>query len=85
MPLYDFSCPKCNTTFEDIVRPDELPPCPACGNADTQRRVSAPSPQKTGAFPYKVGPVHPMAKRMPGAGGCGMGGGCGGGGGGGFS
>ena len=63
MPMYDFYCAACQNVFEDIVFNDILPACPACGATETQRRVSAPSQLKTGAFPYKIGPVHPAASR----------------------
>ena len=79
MPMYDFYCPQCQNTFEELSGPHETAPCPKCGNAATERRVSAPSPTLTNPFPYKVGPVHPMAKRMAGGGGgCGAGGASGG-------
>ncbi len=81
MPMYDFSCPKCQNKFEELVRNDEASPaCPACGS-ETVKLPSIPGPAKTGPtpFPYKTGPVHPIASKMSAA--CG-GGGCGGGGGG---
>jgi len=79
MPMYDFSCQDCAAVFEELLTKDgEAVVCPRCGSAGTVRMVSAPSPLKTGAFPFKPGPVHPVASRM--AGGCG-GGGCPGGGG----
>lgn len=84
MPLYDFFCPTCQTTFEEISEPNTCPSCPACGAANTERKMSAPSPRLTNPFPYKIGPKHPLANRMA-AGGtagasCGSAGGCGGGG-----
>ena len=79
MPLYDFYCPQCDKTFEELASPGETPPCPHCGAAQAEQRVSAPSPLKSGAFPFKPGPVHPIANRVPG-GGCSAGGGCGSGG-----
>lgn len=81
MPIYDFHCPKCQHTFEELSSPHEVAPCPQCGNVETERRVSAPSPVLNNPFPYKVGPVHPIAKRMAagGGGGCPHSGGCGGG------
>jgi len=73
MPIYDFSCQACGAVFEELLTKDDgAACCPQCGSADTVRMVSAPSPLKTGAFPFKPGPVHPAAARM--AGGCG--GGC---------
>jgi putative FmdB family regulatory protein len=84
MPMYDFFCQDCTTLFEELLVKDEgAAVCPQCGSAATTRMLSAPSPLKTGAFPFKPGPVHPMAARM--AGGCGGGGGGCPSGGGGFS
>ena len=84
MPMYDFFCQSCTTVFEELLLKNEAAAaCHECGSAETERMISAPSPLKTGAFPFKPGPVHPMAARMArGGGGCGGGGGgCGGGGG----
>jgi putative FmdB family regulatory protein len=72
MPMYDFSCQDCTTVFEELLAKDEdAASCPQCGSARIVRMVSAPSPLKTGAFPFKPGPVHPMAARMAGGSGCG--------------
>lgn len=62
MPMFDFYCPTCQNQFEDLAFKDEKISCPKCGDQNTQKMVSAPSPLKTGAFPYKVGPVHPIMK-----------------------
>ena len=79
MPLYDFVCPACGAQFEELAFGDETPACPQCGHAETQRQMSVPSPLKTGAFPFKPGPVHPLASKMgKGLAGCGQAGGCGG-------
>lgn len=75
MPMYDFVCTACGHKFEDLVFGSDTPACPQCGSA-AERQMSAPSPLKTGAFPYKPGPVRPMGKGMPsacGSGGCGSG------------
>ena len=79
MPMYDFLCPKCGEKFEEFVaaQSSDEPFCPKCGAA-SQRQMSAPSPLKTGAFPYKPGPVRPMGMGGPSP--CGGAGGCGGGG-----
>lgn len=84
MPMYDFLCPRCGEKFEELVQSrQEDAPCPKCG-ASAERQMSIPSPLKTGAFPYKPGPVRPMGMGGPspcgGAGGCGSGGTCGSGG-----
>ncbi len=77
MPLYDFYCEQCAKSFEEICSTEDTPPCPICGSSKVSKKLSAPSPLKTGAFPYKVGPVHPIANRPP-KNNCG-GGACGGG------
>ncbi len=64
MPLFEFLCSDCGHIFEEICRENFHPLCPACSSSNTERKISAPSPQKKGAFPYKPGPVHPLASRM---------------------
>lgn len=76
MPMYDFHCNTCSHEFEEMARGDSCPACPACGSAETERHLSAPN-LKTGAAPFKAGPVRPMAPRPRGGSPCG-GGGCGG-------
>lgn len=73
MPMYDFICTACGTKFEELVSGDAAPICPHCGSTAAERQMSAPSPLKTGAFPYKPGPVRPLGKGLPScsAGGCG--------------
>lgn len=69
MPMFDFVCPQCHTKFEELVYGNDIPPCPQCGNAHTERQMSIPSPLKTGAFPYPLkpgAPVHPLAQKMAG-------------------
>ena len=76
MPMYDFVCTACGNKFEDLVFGDELPACPQCASPATEKQMCVPSPLKTGAFPYKPGPVRPMGTGMPPS--CAAGGGCGG-------
>ena len=40
MPLYDFDCPGCGHSFEELVGVGEVPACPGCGHEDPQRRYS---------------------------------------------
>ena len=45
MPLYDFSCSRCGSRFEELVRAGASARCPACGAEETVRLfspVSAP-------------------------------------------
>lgn len=57
MPLYDFLCQACGQTFEARASVEELPACPHCGAAETERR---PSPF---AGPFTVGLRGAAARR----------------------
>lgn len=68
MPIYDYVCDRCGESFEKICRSDETEVvCPHCLSREATRKVSCPSPLKKGAFPFKPGPVHPLARKMAGA------------------
>jgi putative FmdB family regulatory protein len=41
MPLFEFRCKTCDHTFEEIVRADQLPPCPACESNEVAKLISA--------------------------------------------
>lgn len=73
MPLFEFSCRACGKIFEELLLRDETAPpaCPHCGAKETEKNISAPSPLKTGAFPFKPGPVRPLGKGGPSCGSCG--------------
>src|SRR5688572_22572279 len=34
VPIYDFHCDSCDSTFEELTRADELPRCPDCGHPE---------------------------------------------------
>lgn len=43
MPLYEYRCNQCNTSFEKIVsfsQADRLPICPTCQSQNTQKKLS---------------------------------------------
>lgn len=85
MPMFEFRCRACGAIFEELLSREDTsaPACPHCASGETERCISAPSPLKTGAFPFKPGPVRPLGTGGPscgpacGAGGCGTSG-CGG-------
>jgi len=57
MPLYDFSCHACGNRFEARTPSDQLPPCPECRSADTERLLSP------FAGPFTVAPRGLAARR----------------------
>jgi len=51
MPLFDFVCKTCGTSFELLVRGSGAPVCPECGSAELDKQVSLPAaPGKTAAI-----------------------------------
>ncbi len=63
MPIYEYRCPKCRKEFEELVFGEEIPPCPECGNAETEKLLSCaclhmPAPSRVGqtvTFPKSSG------------------------------
>jgi len=47
VPLFDFRCNDCGHVFERLVRasadPSDVPECPQCGKARTERQLGAPA------------------------------------------
>lgn len=41
MPLFEFRCRTCQHAFEEIVRSDQLPPCPSCESLEVSKLMSA--------------------------------------------
>jgi len=40
MPIYEFRCPACGHSFEELLRAGQIPACPACGHRKTNQKVS---------------------------------------------
>jgi putative FmdB family regulatory protein len=57
VPLYDFRCRACGERFEEHTPYGELPPCPVCGAAETERELSP------FAGPFTVAPRGQAARR----------------------
>lgn len=72
MPLFDYECPSCRRTFEQLVRGPEAVGCPSCGETKVKKLLSVPArPASASAAPAPAcGDVGPM-------GGCCGGGACG--------
>ena len=43
MPLYEYSCRKCDHTFEALVFGDEAVECPECQGKRVERLLSVPA------------------------------------------
>jgi len=41
MPIYEYTCEKCNNKFEIIVMAKDRPACSACGSVKVKRLMSA--------------------------------------------
>jgi putative FmdB family regulatory protein len=55
MPIYEFQCEQCGTSFEELVgRGTEGAPCPECGSAQP-RRVVPSSISPPGRLPRGAG------------------------------
>jgi putative FmdB family regulatory protein len=44
MPIYEYKCTACGRDFEELVPVSQRsnPPCPACGSAKTEKKMSIP-------------------------------------------
>lgn len=40
MPIYEYHCKNCGRTFEELVFGDDVPECPSCHSADTEKLIS---------------------------------------------
>jgi len=79
MPLYEYFCPTCNDTFEQlrpVLKADEATDCPDCRQPSTQRVLSlfANTAKSEGGMNTLQSMPQSMAQ-MPMGGGC-CGGGC---------
>jgi putative FmdB family regulatory protein len=43
MPIFEYSCRACGREFEALVRPGDVPACPACAGVDLEKRLSLPA------------------------------------------
>jgi putative FmdB family regulatory protein len=67
MPIYEYACPSCGREFEELIRGDEQPACPACGEIRVERQLSVPAAHVAG----------PANSSCPARDSCGMAGFCG--------
>lgn len=57
MPLYEYSCAKCDTTFEALVFNGEAVQCPECEGEKVERLLSLPARTRSdsGSLPMASG------------------------------
>jgi putative FmdB family regulatory protein len=65
MPLYEYTCQKCHSDFELLIRGSEQPKCPDCGSAKLEKHFSVPAAHTRGSSSLPV--CSPES-----AGGCGL-------------
>jgi putative FmdB family regulatory protein len=65
MPLFDYTCHKCDSEFELLLRSNETPVCPKCGSRELEKHLGAPAAHTAGASQLPVCDFAPP-------GGCGM-------------
>ena len=57
MPMYEYTCQKCKTDFEELVfSSDEKVECPDCGGKRVKRKMSAFAIKSGGKFVSSGGP-----------------------------
>jgi putative FmdB family regulatory protein len=71
MPLYEYTCRKCDHAFEELVFDGEPVECPRCHGAEVERQWSAPARPGTAGVSLPMGcdpdlpPCGPGCCRLP--------------------
>ncbi len=69
MPMYEFTCQKCENDFEELVfSSDEEVECPSCKSTTVRRKISTFAFKSSGRFVAASGPS--CSGCSPGPGGC---------------
>lgn len=66
MPLYEYACHQCDREFELLIRGQETPHCPECGDDHLEKLLSVP------ATPSGSVRDLPLAPSSHAGGGCGL-------------
>lgn len=48
MPIYEYQCQSCMRDFEELAFGDDVPSCPYCHSANTEKMVSRPCACRSG-------------------------------------
>ncbi len=72
MPLYEYTCEKCNNEFELLIRSaSDKPACPECDATNVTRRLSVPAAHSAGSsLPISDGAHGGCGRPQCGTGGC---------------
>jgi len=70
MPIYEYTCKKCSSDFELLIRSDEVPECPGCGSRKLEKQLSVPAAHMAGTSQLPVCEAAPQGCCPPE---CGMG------------
>ncbi|MFM9962677.1 MAG: FmdB family zinc ribbon protein [Planctomycetaceae bacterium] len=54
MPMFEFECPRCDHTFEELLRVSQQAVCPTCGSSEVRKLLSAPAVRTRGAASLPV-------------------------------
>lgn len=54
MPIYEYTCDRCEKDFEVLVRGEERPSCPVCGNVRVTKQLSVPAAHTAGTSDLPV-------------------------------
>jgi putative FmdB family regulatory protein len=54
MPLYEYECRDCASTFEALVFSGDTVACPDCESAHVERLLSVPAKPQTGGAPLPM-------------------------------
>jgi putative FmdB family regulatory protein len=49
MPIYEYTCTRCDNRFEVLVRGGDQPHCPDCGGARLDKLLSVPAAHTNGS------------------------------------
>lgn len=60
MPIFEFTCNQCDTTFETLVLGSDTPECPSCHGKDLKKLMSA-----CGFVSKTTGPGNTIQTRTP--------------------
>lgn len=71
MPLYEYTCQKCQSDFELLIRGSETPECPSCGGKKLEKHFSVPAAHTKGS---SLPVCEPQSSGTCGLPQCGMGG-----------